>query len=95
MHVRPNVLSGSIQSMGDEALVHASDLPVSALLAKRQCSGCNPALFRRVNRVGILEKTLLTWLGFYPWECISCRRRRLFRDQGRKQRSSSSRSEVR
>jgi hypothetical protein len=36
-----------------------------------------------VNRCSLLERTLLTWLGFFPWECVSCRRKRFFRDQGR------------
>ena len=70
--------------MAEEALVHASNLPASAFLAKRGCASCNPPIFRRVSRTSLLERTLFSWLGFYPWECISCRSRRLFRDQGRK-----------
>ena len=52
--------------------------------ARRYCSRCSPGLFRRINRVTLMERTLLTWLGFYPWECVSCRRRRFFRDSGRR-----------
>jgi hypothetical protein len=52
--------------------------------ARRYCSRCSPGLFRRINRVTLMERTLFTWLGFYPWECVSCRRRRFFRDSGRK-----------
>ncbi len=51
---------------------------------RRYCSRCSPGLFRRINRVTLMERTLFTWLGFYPWECVSCRRRRFFRDSGRK-----------
>ncbi len=45
----------------------------------RQCARCQPGLFRRINRVTLLERTLFTWFGFYPWECVSCRRKRYFR----------------
>ncbi len=73
--------------MGDEVIVRASDLPSVAIVARRQCSRCMPALLRRINRSTLLERTLLTWLGFYPWECVSCRRKRLFRDQGTRPRT--------
>ncbi len=56
---------------------------------RRYCSRCHPGLFRRVNRTTVLQRTLLTWLGFFPWECVSCRRRKFFRDSGRKTNSSS------
>jgi hypothetical protein len=35
-----------------------------------------------VNRRSFLERSLLTLLGFYPWECVMCRRRVYFRDNG-------------
>ncbi len=57
--------------------------------ARRYCSRCSPGLFRRINRVTLMERTLLTWFGFYPWECVSCRRRRFFRDSGRKTRAAA------
>ena len=76
--------------MAEETLVHASELPASAILAKRRCANCNPPLFRRVSRATLMERTLFSWLGFYPWECISCRSRRLFRDKGRRTRKSGS-----
>lgn len=68
--------------MADEATVSRSNL--SAAEAERHCGRCPPSLLRRVNRSTLLERTLLTWLGFFPWECVSCRRKRFFRDQGRK-----------
>lgn len=55
----------------------------------RSCSRCSPAVFRRINRVTLLERTLLTWFGFFPWECVSCRRKRYFRASGRKPGSST------
>lgn len=57
--------------------------------ARRYCSRCSPGLFRRINRVTLVERTLFTWFGFYPWECVSCRRRRFFRDSGRKGRAAA------
>ncbi len=61
----------------------------------RLCARCVPGTYRRINRVTLLERTLFTWLGYYPWECVSCRRKRIFRDQGRKSGSpvASSRRE--
>ena len=50
---------------------------------RRTCTRCHPSLFRRINRASLLERTLFTWLGYFPWECVSCRRKRFFRDQGR------------
>ena len=55
---------------------------------KRHCGRCNPGIYRRVNRITLLERTLLTWLGFFPWECVSCRRKSFFRTQGRKSQLS-------
>jgi hypothetical protein len=57
--------------------------------SRRYCRRCSPGLFRRVNRASLLERTLLTWLGFYPWECVSCRRKRFFRDAGARQHSGT------
>ncbi len=59
-----------------------SRLPVQPV--RRYCTRCSPGLFRRVNRATLFERTLFTWLGLFPWECVSCRRKRFFRDSGRK-----------
>ncbi len=66
--------------MPDEAA-----LPSSAPTAPRmrQCAQCSPGVYRRINRSTLLQRTVFTWLGFYPWECVCCRRRKLFRDAGR------------
>ena len=29
-----------------------------------------------------MERVILPWLGFYPWECALCRRKRFFRTNG-------------
>jgi hypothetical protein len=52
----------------------------------KQCARCSPGVYRRVNRSSWLERTVLTWLGYFPWECVSCRRKRFFRDQGKSYR---------
>ena len=69
--------------MGDQATVSQTSIPVLSAVIRRQCSRCIPALYRRINRATFLERTLLTWFGFFPWECVSCRKKRYFRDQGR------------
>jgi hypothetical protein len=30
----------------------------------------------------VLEKTFLSLIGFFPWECVICRKRVYFRDDG-------------
>jgi hypothetical protein len=55
--------------------------------SRRYCSRCSPGLFRRINRVTLLERTFFTWIGLFPWECVNCRRKRFFRDPGRKART--------
>jgi hypothetical protein len=35
-----------------------------------------------VYRRSVLEKTLFTVLGIFPWECIMCRKRVYFRNDG-------------
>ena len=78
--------------MHDEAGMSglATEPPPAANL--RQCGRCTPGLFRRVNRISLLERTVLTWLGFYPWECVCCRRKRFFRDHGREVAREGSKS---
>jgi hypothetical protein len=60
-----------------------------AVECQRQCARCVPGSFRRINRSTLLERTFFTWLGFYPWECVTCRRKRFFRDQGRTKAGSA------
>ncbi len=66
--------------MADEAALSSSVPPPVRL---RLCAQCSPGVYRRVNRSTLLQRTVFTWLGFYPWECVCCRRRKLFRDVGR------------
>ncbi len=71
-----------VSAQGEAKLTGAASGPLSAANF-RQCGRCSPGVFRRVNRVTLLERTLFTWLGIFPWECVSCRRKRYFRDPGR------------
>jgi hypothetical protein len=38
----------------------------------------------------MLERKLLSYFGFYPWECTMCRAKTYFRDEGVRRRSRSS-----
>jgi hypothetical protein len=42
---------------------------------KKQCGRCHAEEFRRLNRVGVLERKVLPLLGYFPWECALCRRK--------------------
>jgi hypothetical protein len=53
------------------------------LVENKICSHCKNTAFRRVNRIGLWQRVLLSWAGFYPWECVMCRRRSFFHDSGR------------
>ena len=51
-------------------------------VSKKICLKCGSTGFRRVNRVGLLQNYVLPYFGYYPWECVMCRRKRYFRDNG-------------
>ena len=57
---------------------------VHKTVVEKICIGCRGRQFRRVNRNGFLQHRVLTKLGYFPWECILCRRRIFFRDDGRR-----------
>ena len=79
-----STISSTIGCMPDEITMPvAAPVPPLAERKLHQCGKCNPGVFRRINRASLLERTVFTWLGFYPWECVSCRRKRYLRDQGR------------
>jgi len=50
----------------------------------RSCQHCHEAQMRRINRVGLLQRYVLTYFGYFPWECVLCRRRVFLRDNGQK-----------
>ncbi len=56
-------------------------------MKQRRCSNCGSQDLRRVNRSGVWQRQILTFFGFYPWECVFCRERQLLRDEGKKRRN--------
>ena len=46
-----------------------------------KCVGCGNKL-RRLAREGFLERKIFSFLGYFPWECVMCRKRLFFRDDG-------------
>lgn len=46
------------------------------------CPKCGKNAFRRDNRKGFLEEIVFPWFHYYPWECSQCRKRKLFRVRG-------------
>jgi hypothetical protein len=51
---------------------------------KKQCERCHAEEFRRLNRVGFVERKVLPLLGFFPWECALCRRKTFLQADGHK-----------
>ncbi len=47
------------------------------------CVRCGERM-RRLGRKGFLQTTLLPAFGFYPWECLACRNKKLMRSRGTK-----------
>jgi hypothetical protein len=58
-------------------------------MKKKICPSCRYGEFRRINRRGWIERDVLSRLGWFPWECVICRRKKLFRDEGLKSRSDA------
>ncbi len=42
------------------------------------CGGCQDATSWRAERQGFQDQ-MMSWLGWYPWECRKCRTRFYFR----------------
>jgi hypothetical protein len=51
---------------------------------KKQCGRCHAEEFRRLNRMGFLERKVLPMLGYFPWECALCRRKTYLHADGHK-----------
>ena len=52
---------------------------------RKKCARCGATAFRRINRIRFMERVLLPWLGFYPWECAVCRRKTYYRNNGHRE----------
>lgn len=46
------------------------------------CPQCGNRDLRRRLRAGFLQKVILPVLGYYPWECLSCRKTWMLRVRG-------------
>lgn len=55
---------------------------IGVRVTEKVCFWCGSTRFRRVNRAGFLQRSVLSWLGWYPWECVMCRRKTLVRKSG-------------
>ncbi len=51
-------------------------------MTEKVCFWCGSTRFRRVNRSGFLQRYVLSALGWFPWECVMCRRKTLVRKSG-------------
>lgn len=64
-------------------MIQAFAASPSYSVANRVCTHCASGPFRRVNRQGWLQQRVLpSLLGLFPWECVMCRRKKFFRDNG-------------
>ncbi len=45
------------------------------------CGRCGEHM-RRLGRKGFLQTTVFPVFGFYPWECLACRSKKLVRSRG-------------
>ena len=51
-------------------------------MLKKKCMFCGATALRRVNRTNYMQRVILPWFGYFPWECVMCRKRLFFRDDG-------------
>ncbi len=54
----------------------------SKVSSRISCPSCKTKSLRRVSRKGFWQKHILTLFGYYPWECITCRKVYRFRERG-------------
>jgi hypothetical protein len=53
------------------------------------CPKCKVGQLDRVRRQGFLENRILARLGYFPWECATCRKRSFIRTRGWRKADSS------
>lgn len=39
----------------------------------KRCPMCGSSYLRRVPRIGFYQRVVLSFLGYYPWECGECK----------------------
>jgi hypothetical protein len=45
---------------------------------------CHNTEMRRLNRIGFWERRVFSYFGYYPWECVICRKKRFLKSAGSK-----------
>ncbi len=53
-------------------------------LTSAVCPTCGNRDLHRRARTGFLQNFIFPVLGYYPWECLSCRKTRMLRMRGRR-----------
>jgi hypothetical protein len=53
-----------------------------AFVKNNRCFWCSSTGLRRMRRSGFLRRVILPLFGYYPWECMSCRRILYLKDDG-------------
>jgi hypothetical protein len=54
------------------------------LSTSKRCSICGQPEMRRLNRNGFWERRVLSFFGYYPWECVICRKKRYRKGAGQR-----------
>jgi DNA-directed RNA polymerase subunit RPC12/RpoP len=60
---------------------------------KPVCAKCGSQRTSRRERVGFFQKTIMSGLGFYPWECATCWKRFYSSERGQRIRRGQRRSD--
>ncbi len=53
------------------------------------CPKCGKHSMQRDHRIGFLERVVFPWFNRYPWECVNCRTRKLFKLRGKRRRKTT------
>jgi hypothetical protein len=65
--------------------VSGTDMPNSGKeLTRAACPQCGNRDLRRRVRAGLRQKCIFPIFGYYPWECLSCRKTWMLRARGRR-----------
>lgn len=61
---------------------------------KPPCPACGMEHMRRLPRVGFWQRQVFSRMGYYPWECATCREHKYFRLRGTRTRAAVLNSEA-
>ena len=57
--------------------------PTQETRVKPQCPHCESIELRRHARVGVLQREVLSRMGYFPWECGQCRKIYMLKQRSR------------